>query len=105
MYLLEMNSPIKIIDLANFVKRIKKSNVLVKIVSLGEKEKLTEELLNYDESTRASRYLGCKLIKSSTVLPIKINEEIVKIVKENQKFNSEKVKKKIGKIKNLLRNN
>ena len=105
MYLLEMNSPIKIIDLANFVKRIKKSNVLVKIVSLGEKEKLTEELLNYDESTRASRYLGCKLIESSTVLPVKINEEIVKIVKENQKFNSEKVKKRIEKIKNLLRNN
>lgn len=105
MYLLEMNSPIKIIDLANHVKRIKKSNVLIKIVNLGEKEKLTEELLNHNEGIEACENQDCKLVKSSAVFPKKISEEIIEIVRENLKFNQKEVDKKIQKVRTLYRNN
>ena len=49
MYLLEMNTPIKILDLANYLNKENKTKSSIKITVLEKKEKMTEELLNNNE--------------------------------------------------------
>ena len=106
LYLLEMNSPIKIIDLANYIKRIKKSSSIITITNLSKKEKITEELLNSDESIEKTNYLDCYRIKKSTVIDKEIwkeiRKEIIDIVKNNKTFNHKVVDSKIQHIDYLI---
>ena len=68
MYLLEMNTPIKIVDLANYLNNLNQSKNTIKITSLGEKEKMTEELLNNNESIEITNDSNCyRIINPLTI--------------------------------------
>ena len=101
-----MNSPIKIIDLANYIKQIKKSSSIITITNLSKKEKITEELLNSDESIEKTNYLDCYRIKNSTIIDKEIwkeiRKEIIDIVKNNKTFNHKVVDTKIHDIDYLI---
>ena len=95
MYLLEMNTPIKIVDLANYLNNINQSKNTIKITSLGEKEKMTEELLNNNESIEITNDSNCYRIINPLTIDIEIRKEIIDIVTINKNFNSEFLNNKI----------
>ena len=95
MYLLEMNTPIKIVDLANYLNNLNQSKNTIKITSLGEKEKMTEELLNNNESIEITNDSNCYRIINPLTIDIEIRKEIIDIVTINKNFNSEFLNNKI----------
>ena len=94
-YLLEMNAPVKILDLAIYIKEIRKSNSAIKIVDLQNEEKLTEELLNFDEHLEKTLYEGCYCVKKGLLPNKKLRKEIMKIVKHNKKWELKRVGKQL----------
>ena len=95
MYLLEMNTPIKIVDLANYLNNLNQSKNTIKITSLGKKEKMTEELLNNNESIEITNDSNCNRIINPLTIDIEIRKEIIDIVTINKNFNSEFLNNKI----------
>jgi FlaA1/EpsC-like NDP-sugar epimerase len=95
MYLLEMNTPIKIVDLANYLNNLNQSKNTIKITSLGKKEKMTEELLNNNESIEITNDSNCYRIINPLTIDVEIRKEIIDIVTINKKFNSEFLNNKI----------
>ena len=96
-YLLEMNTPVKILDLGNYIKRIKKANSAIKIVDLQKEEKLTEELLNFDEHLEKTPYENCYSVKNGLLPNKKLRKAIMKLVKRNKKWDSKRVTKQLQK--------
>jgi len=97
LYLLEMNTPIKILDIANYLKEINMSNSAVKIVDLPSKEKITEELLNFDEHLEKTHYKDCYSVKNGLLPNKKFRKKIKKIVKNNKKGFHQKVSEQLQK--------
>lgn len=95
MYLLEMNTPIKIVDLAKYLNNLNQSKNTIKITSLGKKEKMTEELLNNNESIEITNDSNCYRIINPLTIDIEIRKEIIDIVTINKNFNSEFLNNKI----------
>jgi len=96
-YLLEMNTPVNILDLANYLKGIKKANSAIKIVDLQKEEKLTEELLNFDEHLEKTPYENCYSVKNGLLPNKKLRKAIMKLVKNNKKCDSHRVTKQLHK--------
>jgi FlaA1/EpsC-like NDP-sugar epimerase len=96
-YLLEMNTPVNILDLANYLKKIKKANSAIKIVDLQEEEKLTEELLNFDEHLEKTPYENCYYVRNGLLPNKKLRKAIMKLVKNNKKWDSPRVTKQLQK--------
>jgi FlaA1/EpsC-like NDP-sugar epimerase len=84
-----MNTPIKIVDLANYLNNLNQSKNTIKITSLGEKEKMTEELLNNNEFIEITNDSNCYRIINPLTIDIEIRKEIIDIVTINKNFNSE----------------
>lgn len=89
MYLLEMNTPIKIIDLANYLNKENKTKSSIKITALEKKEKKKEELLNFNESVEVTNDHNCYRIRNSSPIDIGIRKNIIDIVRINKNLDSE----------------
>jgi len=97
LYLLEMNAPIKILDIANYIKEINMSNSAIKIVELPNEEKRTEALLNFDEHLEKTLYKDCYSVKNGLLPNKELREKIKKIVKKNKKGFHQKTSKQLQK--------
>jgi FlaA1/EpsC-like NDP-sugar epimerase len=102
MYLLEMNAPIKIIDVANHLKKKYQSTVPVKITNLCENEKVTEELLHLDETIEKTNNPTYYRIKRATIINYEIRNEIIDIVARNKKGYTTLVANKISLLQNKI---
>ena len=89
MYLLEMNTPIKILDLANYLNKENKTKSSIKITALEKKEKKKEELLNFNESVEVTNDHNCYRIRNSSPIDIGIRKNIIDIVRINKNLDSE----------------
>ena len=84
-----MNTPIKILDLANYLNKENKTNSSIKITALEKKEKKKEELLNFNESVEVTNDHNCYRIRNSSPIDIGIRKNIIDIVRINKNLDSE----------------
>mgnify|MGYP001038425238 FL=1 len=98
MYVLEMNTPIKIVDVANYLIQKYQANNTIKITPLGEKEKMTEALLNHNESIEATNDANCYRITNPSIIDNEVRREIIDIVTINKSFNTTLLKNKIKRV-------
>ena len=71
------------------------SHVANYFIFRAKEEKITEELLNFDECPEKTLYEGCYFVKKGLLPNKKLRKEIMKIVKHNKKLKFKRVNKQL----------
>ncbi len=86
----------------NFTIEMSKICIENKITNLGENEKMTEELLNSDETIEITDNPMYYRIQSATIFDDEIRNEIIDIVAQNKDGNLDGVTRKISLSQNKI---
>ena len=86
----------------NFTIEMSKICIENKISNLGENEKITEELLNLDETIEITDNPMYYRIQSTTIFDDEIRNEIIDIVAQNKDGNLDGVTRKISLLQNKI---
>ena len=86
----------------NFTIEMSKICIENKITNLGENEKITEELLNLDETIEITDNPMYYRIQSTTIFDDEIRNEIIDIVAQNKDGNLDGVTRKISLLQNKI---
>ncbi len=86
----------------NFTIEMSKICIENKVTNLGENEKMTEELLNSNETIEITNNPMYNRIQSTTIINDEIRNEIIDIVAQNKEGNSDWVPRKINRLQHKI---
>lgn len=96
-FVLEMGQPIKILDLAKdmiSLSGLHKDEIEIKLIGLRPGEKLYEELLADNESTKPTKHKKIRIAESKFDNEYK-NKDIIKWIESTPSLTEEKIKKEL----------